>query len=63
MIGPRVLRPFSLYTVAIAGSSRSYSLYVAIEGRRANGEQYNLGREVQVPAATSRVIELEVSSF
>ncbi|CAB3250011.1 unnamed protein product [Arctia plantaginis] len=60
VIGPRALRPFSSYTVAIAGSSRSYSLYVAIEGRRANGEQYNLGREVQVPAATSRVIELEI---
>lgn len=61
MLGPRALRPYGSYTVAIAGGSRAYTLYVAVEGRRANGEQFTKGREVQVPAATSRLIELEVS--
>uniref|UniRef100_A0A2A4K0R1 TEP1-F n=1 Tax=Heliothis virescens TaxID=7102 RepID=A0A2A4K0R1_HELVI len=60
VLGPRVLRPFNSYTVAIAGGSRAYTLYVAVEGRRANGEQFTKGREVQVPAAASRLIELEI---
>ncbi|CAH0603133.1 unnamed protein product [Chrysodeixis includens] len=60
VIGPRALRPYGSYTVAIAGGSRAYTLYVAVEGRRANGEQFTKGREVQVPAATSRLIELEI---
>lgn len=60
VLGPQVLRPFSSYTVAIAGGSRAYTLYVAVEGRRANGEQFTKGREVQVPAAATRLIELEI---
>ncbi|XP_075992321.1 thioester-containing protein 1 allele R1-like [Anticarsia gemmatalis] len=60
IVGPRILRPYSAYTVAIGGGSRAYTLYVAVEGRRANGEQYNEGREVQIPAAASRLIELEI---
>lgn len=61
VVGPRVLRPFGSYRVAIAGGSRAHSLYVAVEGRRANGEQFTQGREVQVQAAASRIIELDVS--
>lgn len=60
VLGPRVLRPYSSYTVAIAGGARAYTLYVAVEGRRANGEQFNQGREVQVPAGESRLIELDI---
>ncbi|XP_022820433.1 CD109 antigen-like [Spodoptera litura] len=60
VLGPQVLRPFNSYTVAIAGGSRAYTLYVAVEGRRANGEQFTKGREVQVPAAATRLIELEI---
>ncbi|KAH9632718.1 hypothetical protein HF086_013090 [Spodoptera exigua] len=60
VLGPKVLRPFNSYTVAIAGGSRAYTLYVAVEGRRANGEQFTKGREVQVPAAATRLIELEI---
>lgn len=56
-----MLRPFSSYRVAIAGGSRAHTLYVAVEGRRANGEQFSQGREVQVQAAASRIIELDVS--
>lgn len=56
-----MLRPFGSYRVAIAGGSRAHSLYVAVEGRRANGEQFTQGREVQVQAAASRIIELDVS--
>lgn len=60
VVGPRIIRPFSSYSVAIAGGSRPYTLYVAVEGRRGNGEQFTQGREVQIPAASSRLIELEV---
>ncbi|XP_004927018.1 C3 and PZP-like alpha-2-macroglobulin domain-containing protein 8 [Bombyx mori] len=60
VVGPQILRPFSSYSVAIAGGSRAYTLYVAVEGRRENGEQFSQGREVQIPAASARLIELEI---
>lgn len=60
VVGPQVLRPFSTYSVAVAGSSRAHTLYVAVEGKRGNGEQFTQGREVQIPAASSRLIELEI---
>ncbi|CAH0404826.1 unnamed protein product [Chilo suppressalis] len=60
VVGPRVLRPFSSYSVAIAGGSRAYTLYVAVEGRRSNGEQFTLGRQVQVPPATSRQVDFDI---
>lgn len=58
-----MLRPFSPYTVAVAGGSRAQSLYVAVEGRRANGEQFQQGREVQLQAASSRLLDLEVTDI
>ncbi|KAL4708067.1 hypothetical protein ACJJTC_009846 [Scirpophaga incertulas] len=60
VIGPRVLRPFNSYSVAIAGSTRAYTLYVAVEGRRANGEQFSQGRQVQIPPATSRQVDFDI---
>ncbi|KAJ0181857.1 hypothetical protein K1T71_002579 [Dendrolimus kikuchii] len=60
VVGPQVLRPFSTYSVAVAGGSRAHTLYVAVEGKRSNGEQFTQGREVQIPAASSRLIELEI---
>ncbi|KAG6455793.1 hypothetical protein O3G_MSEX009390, partial [Manduca sexta] len=60
VVGPKVLRPYSAYTVALAGGSRAHTLYVAVEGRRASGEQFNQGREVQIPAASSRLVELDI---
>ncbi|XP_053625843.1 thioester-containing protein 1 allele S3-like [Plodia interpunctella] len=61
VVGPRVLRPFSSYTAAVAGGSRAYTLYVAVEGRRDNGQQFTHGQEVQVPPATSRNIQFDIS--
>ncbi|KAJ8726365.1 hypothetical protein PYW07_001063 [Mythimna separata] len=61
VLGPRLLRPYTSYTVAIAGGSRAYTLYVAVEGRRANGEQFTKGREVQIPVAATRLVELEIA--
>ncbi|XP_013188878.2 C3 and PZP-like alpha-2-macroglobulin domain-containing protein 8 [Amyelois transitella] len=61
VVGPRVLRPFSTYTVAVAGGSRAYTLYVAVEGRSDNGQQFTQGQEVQVPPATSRHIQFDIS--
>ncbi|CAG5022083.1 unnamed protein product [Parnassius apollo] len=58
VVGPRVLRPYTSYKISIAGSSRAHNLYVAVE--RESGEQFSQGREVQVPAATSRLIELDI---
>lgn len=58
-----MLRPFGNYKVSIAGGSRAYNLYVAVEGKRATGEQFSQGRVVQVPAAASRLIDLEVSNI
>ncbi|XP_049864919.1 CD109 antigen-like isoform X2 [Pectinophora gossypiella] len=60
IVGPRVLRPFASYRVAVAGDSRAHSLYVAVEGRRSTGEQFSQGREVQVQAASSRLIDLDI---
>ncbi|XP_028159271.1 CD109 antigen-like [Ostrinia furnacalis] len=60
VVGPRVLRPFSSYSVAIAGGSRAHTLYVAVEGRRSNGEQFSQGRQVQVPPATSRQVDFDI---
>ncbi|VVD02140.1 unnamed protein product [Leptidea sinapis] len=61
VLGPRVLRPHSLYRVSIAGGSKAHNLYVAVEGKKATGEQFNQGREVQVPAASSKLINIEIS--
>ncbi|XP_052755570.1 thioester-containing protein 1 allele R1-like isoform X2 [Galleria mellonella] len=63
VVGPKVLRPFSTYSVAIAGGSRAHNLYVAVEGRRANGEQFTQGQEVQVQAATSRHVEFNIGDL
>ncbi|KAG7311407.1 hypothetical protein JYU34_002449 [Plutella xylostella] len=60
VVGPRILRPYSPYRVAVAGGPRAQSLYVAIEGRRANGEQFQQGREVQVQPGSSRLVDLDV---
>ncbi|KAJ2953639.1 hypothetical protein O0L34_g1251 [Tuta absoluta] len=60
VVGPRVLRPFGSYRVVVAGDSRAHSLYVAVEGRRATGEQFSQGREIQVPAANSRLVDLDI---
>ncbi|KAL0849223.1 hypothetical protein ABMA28_013556 [Loxostege sticticalis] len=60
VVAPRVLRPFSSYSVAIAGGSRAHTLYVAVEGRRSNGEQFSQGRQVQVPPATSRQVDFDI---
>ena len=62
VLGPKALRPFVNYKVSIAGGSRAHNLYVAIEGKRATGEQFSQGRVVQVQAATSRLVDLEVST-
>lgn len=60
VLGPRVVRPHSPYRVAVAPGSRAQTLYIAIEGRRATGEQVTQGREVQVQPGTSRIVDLEV---
>ncbi|CAH0748966.1 unnamed protein product [Diatraea saccharalis] len=60
VVGPRILRPFGPYSVAIAGGSRAYTLYVAVEGRRSNGEQFTQGRQVQIPPATSRQVDFDI---
>ncbi|XP_072936646.1 thioester-containing protein 1 allele S3-like isoform X2 [Epargyreus clarus] len=60
VVGPRVLRPFGSYRVSIAGGSRAHNLYVAVEGKKTNGEQFSQGREVQVQAGTSSLIGLEI---
>ncbi|CAH2104660.1 unnamed protein product [Euphydryas editha] len=60
VVGPKVLRPFGNYKVSIAGGSRAYNLYVAVEGKRATGEPFSQGRVVQVPVAASRLIDLEI---
>ncbi|KPJ15105.1 CD109 antigen [Papilio machaon] len=57
VVGPRVLRPHTSYKVSIAGSSRAHNLYVAVERE---GGPFSQGREVQVPAATSRLLELDI---
>lgn len=61
MVAPRVFRPFSAYRVAVAGGARAQSVYVAVEGKRATGQLYSQGREVQVQAGTSRIVDLEVN--
>lgn len=61
VLGPRVLRPYSNYKVSVSGGSRALNLFVAVEGKRANGEQFSQGRVIQVPEATSRLLDLEVS--
>lgn len=63
VIGPRVLRPHSPYRVALAGGTRTQSLYVAVEGRRANGEQFTQGRETQLQSGSSRILDLDVSTI
>ncbi|KAM3964840.1 thioester-containing protein 1 allele R1 [Aphomia sociella] len=63
VVGPKVLRPFSTYSVAIAGGSRAHNLYVAVEGRRTNGEQFTQGQEVQVQAARSRHVEFNIGDL
>ncbi|XP_026487589.2 thioester-containing protein 1 allele S3-like [Vanessa tameamea] len=60
VLGPKALRPFGNYKVSIAGGSRAHNLYVAVEGKRATGEQFSQGRLVQVPPAASRLIDLEI---
>ncbi|CAH0725826.1 unnamed protein product, partial [Brenthis ino] len=60
VLGPKVLRPYVNYKVSIAGGSRAHNLYVAIEGKRATGEQFSQGRVVQVQPATSRLMDLEI---
>lgn len=60
VVGPRMLRPHSPYRVALAGGPRTDSIYVAIEGRRANGEQFTQGKETQVQSGSSRVIDIEI---
>ncbi|XP_063529848.1 thioester-containing protein 1 allele R1-like [Cydia strobilella] len=60
VIGPRVIRPYSAYRVAVAGGPRAQTVYVAVDGRKANGEPYSQGREVQVQAASSRIVDLEI---
>lgn len=62
VVGPRILRPFGSYRVAVSGGARPQTLFVAVEGRRATGEQFSQGREVQVQAANSRLIDLDVSN-
>lgn len=49
--------------MSIAGGSRAHNLYVAVEGKKSNGEQFSQGREVQVQAGTSSLIGLEVSTI
>ncbi|XP_038206788.1 C3 and PZP-like alpha-2-macroglobulin domain-containing protein 8 isoform X2 [Zerene cesonia] len=61
VLGPRLLRPHSSYKVSIAGGSRAHNLYVAVEGKRSTGEQFTQGREVQIPAATSKLINIEIN--
>ncbi|CAG4944809.1 unnamed protein product [Colias eurytheme] len=61
VLGPRILRPHSSYKVSIAGGSRAHNLYVAVEGKRSTGEQFTQGREVQIPAATSKLINIEIN--
>ncbi|CAK1549918.1 unnamed protein product [Leptosia nina] len=61
VLGPRVLRPHSLYRISIAGGSRAHSLYVAVEGKKSTGEQFSQGREVQIPAATSKLINIGIN--
>ncbi|XP_023935608.2 thioester-containing protein 1 allele S3 isoform X2 [Bicyclus anynana] len=60
ILGPKLLRPYGNYKISIAGGSRAYNLYVAIEGKRSTGEQFSQGRVAQVPAAASRVVDLEI---
>ncbi|KAI8427884.1 hypothetical protein MSG28_002244 [Choristoneura fumiferana] len=36
------------YRVAVAGGARAQTVYVAVEGKRATGELYSQGREVQI---------------
>lgn len=63
VVGPRILRPHNPYTVVVAAGSKPQSLYVAVEGRKSNGEQYTQGREVQVQPGLSRILDLEVSTI
>ncbi|XP_026329682.1 CD109 antigen-like isoform X2 [Hyposmocoma kahamanoa] len=60
VLGPRILRPFGSYRIAVSGGSRPQTLYIAVEGRRATGEQFSQGREVQVQTANSRLIDLDI---
>ncbi|XP_041986950.1 CD109 antigen-like [Aricia agestis] len=60
VLGPRVLRPYSNYKVSVSGGPRALNLFVAIEGKRANGEQFSQGRVIQVQEATSRLVDLEI---
>ncbi|XP_045774990.1 C3 and PZP-like alpha-2-macroglobulin domain-containing protein 8 [Maniola jurtina] len=60
ILGPKLLRPYGNYKISIAGGSRAHNLYVAIEGKRSTGEQFSQGRVVQVPAAASRLVDLEI---
>ncbi|CAH2243434.1 jg9350 [Pararge aegeria aegeria] len=60
ILGPKLLRPYGNYKISIAGGSRAHNLYVAIEGKRSTGEPFSQGRVVQVPAAASRLVDLEI---
>ncbi|CAH4004421.1 unnamed protein product [Pieris brassicae] len=61
VLGPRVLRPHTSYKVSIAGGSRAHNLYVAVEGKKSTGEPFSQGREIQISAATSKLINLEIN--